>query len=170
MDRDARRTSPALRRFQVWFGGIFLTIGLVALAAASAIWLLLHDDPRTRGTIWAFLGAPLALGTMFTLFGAVFVLRGLRKVRTQERLRQFGTTIEATVVAVEPTSTRVNRQQLWHVRYTYADLSGAPHRGESGYLAPEDARSYQVGGQALIRYDPEHPSTSVWLGRDDLLE
>ena len=58
-DWRARRTSPAIRRFEVWFGGIFLTIGVIALLIGSAVFLALHEDPRLGRQIWAFIAAPL---------------------------------------------------------------------------------------------------------------
>jgi hypothetical protein len=167
-DRRARGTSPAIRRFEIWFGGIFLTIGIVALLAGTVVYLALHDDPLLGRDIWAFIGAPLAIGVMFSLLGGAFVLRGLAKVRRAERLLQSGTVAEATVVAVEPTSTRVNRRMLWHVRYRYEDLTGGAHRGESGYLEPEEAQSFHVGDRVFVRYDPAHPATSAWIGREEL--
>jgi hypothetical protein len=163
-----RRTTPAIRRFQVWFGAIFLTIGIVALVAAAIVSLALGGQPGMRDVIWAFLGAPLAVGVLFSLVGGTFVLRGLTQVRKEQRLLQVGTVAEATVVAIEPTATRVNRRLLWHVRYSYEDLVGAIHTGTSGYLEPEDAQSYKVGDRAFVRYDPASPATSAWLGREEL--
>ena len=37
----------------------------------------------------------------------------------------------------------------------------------SGYLERVDAQSFQVGDQAFIRYDPQDPSASIWMGRED---
>jgi hypothetical protein len=167
-DGQPRRTTPAIRRFEVWFGGIFLSIGLVALLVAAILFAVLSTRPAYGAMMWAFLGAPLGLGVVFSLLGGTFVLRGLAKVRTAERLLQSGTTTEATVVAVEPTNTRVNRRILWHVRYTYEDMYGTMHPGESGYLAPEDAQTFHVGDRAFVRYDPASPATSAWLGREEL--
>src|SRR4051794_32116494 len=93
--RRPRPTSSNVRRFDVWFGGIFLAIGLTALVASAGIFLGLRPD-RTPGTdTWAYLGAPVGVGTAFTLLGGVFFGLGLRRLRRDARLRQTGTTAEA---------------------------------------------------------------------------
>jgi hypothetical protein len=40
----------------------------------------------------------------------------------------------------------------------------------SGYLSPEDARTFRVGERVLVRYDPASPASSLWLGREELPE
>jgi hypothetical protein len=92
----------------------------------------------------------------------------LREVHKEERLLDFGTTTEATVVAVERTRTRVNGRFLWHVRYVFDDLIGVAHEGTSSYLSEDDAQSYRLGEKAFVRYDPQRPSSSMWLGREEL--
>jgi hypothetical protein len=164
--RQPPRTSAAIKRFEVWFGGIFFTIGLAALAVGSVLFLRLG----TRGDALAYLGAPLGVGTIFTLLGGVFLVRGLQQARKEARLLQSGTTTEAIVSSIEPTNTRVNRRMLWRVRYSYEDLNGVIHAGDSGYRTAEDAQSYRVGERVFIRYDPEQPSASIWLGREELPE
>lgn len=166
-DRQPRRTTSAMRRFNVWFGGIFLSIGVVALVVGTVVWLALTALTDIGQLVWAFVGAPLAVGVVFSLLGGTIMMRGLRQARTEDRLRQFGTTVEATVTAVEPTNTRLNSRKLWHVRYTYQDLTGVSHERTSGFLAAEDARRFREGETALVRYDPEQPSASIWAGRDE---
>ena len=169
-DRQPRPTSATIKRFHIWFGGIFFAVGLTALVVSAAILLGLMAASRPGRDTWAYLGAPLAVGAAFTLLGAVFLGIGLRKLRTESRLRQFGTTAEATVSAVEPTNTSVNRRRLWRVRYSYEDMNGGLHAGDSGHLTAEDAESYHVGDRVFIRYDPASPSASLWLGREELPE
>jgi hypothetical protein len=167
-DRQPPRTSGALRRFKIWFGAIFLTIGIVALLVGSIVFVVLRVSLDLGDLVWAFVGAPFALGVAFTALGGTFVWLGLQQLRREQRLLQFGTTTEATIVEIEMTATRVNRRRLWHIRYTYEDMYGVAHAGESGYLSAEDAQSYRVGGTAFVRYDPSSPSTSIWLGREEL--
>jgi hypothetical protein len=167
---EPQRTSVATRRFKVWFGGIFLTIGLLALLVAAIVYLVLSQVLEMGALIWAFIGAPLGLGVSFSALGGTFIWLGLRQARKEQRLRQFGTTIEGTVVAIEPTGTRVNRRVLWHVRYTYQDMNGATHDGESGYLSADEAQSYVIGDTVLVRYDPASPATSAWVGREESTE
>jgi hypothetical protein len=156
-----------MRRFKIWFGAIFLTIGIVALLVGSIVFVGLWLSLGIGELIWAFVGAPLAIGVVFSALGGTYVWLGVRQLRKEQRLLQFGTTTEATIVEIEMTGTRVNRRRLWHIRYTYEDMYGAAHAGESGYLSAEDAQSYRVGGTAFVRYDPSNPSTSVWLGREE---
>ena len=84
-----RRTSATTRRFKVWFGGIFLTIGLVALLIALIVYLVLSQVLGMGALIWAFIGAPLGVGVSFSALGGMFVWLGLRQARTEQRLRQF---------------------------------------------------------------------------------
>jgi hypothetical protein len=162
------RTSAAIKRFDVWFGGIFLAIGLAALVVSAAILLGLRPGSAPGRDTWSYLGGPLAVSAGFTVLGGILFGIGLRKVRREARILQVGTTTEATVSAVEPTNTRVNRRRLWCVRYSYEDMNGGLHAGDSGYLTAEDAQSYRVGEQVFIRYDPASPATSIWLGREEL--
>lgn len=162
--QQPRRTTPAIKRFNVWFGAIFLSIGVVALVVSTLLYLLLPPDPRTP--ILAILAAPMAVGLAFSILGGTFMSVGLRRARMEERLLQVGTIAEATIVAIERTGTRVNRRHLWRIRYVYDDQLGGAREGESGYLSAEDAQSYQIGEQAFIRYDPEQPASSMWLGRE----
>lgn len=169
-DRGQRRTSTTIRRFKVWFGGIFLAVGMVALLGAIASYLLLAQMIGRDGLIWAFIAAPVGIGVSFSALGGTFIWLGVKQARTEQQLRQFGTTTEATVVAIERTGARVNRRRLWHIQYTYEDLHGTIHPGESGYLEADEAHSFKVGETVLVRYDPASPATSIWLSREDLSE
>ena len=167
MERGQPRTPPFVKRFEVWFGGIFLAIGTAALALAAILFVILSADPEMGNQVWAFLLSPLTVGTIFVALGGFSLVRGLRQVRKEERLLRHGTTAEATITAIEQTSTRVNRRRLWRIRFVFDDLHGAPQAGESGYLAVDEAQSYRVGEHAFVRYDPERPADSIWLGREE---
>lgn len=162
-----RGTATYLKRFHVWFGGIFLGVGLVALLVAAVVFLVVRRDPELGATIWAFLGAPLGVGTAFSILGGTFMAIGTRQARKEERLRESGTTTAASIVTIEPTNSRVNRRYLWHILYTYEDMHGTTHQGNSGFLSAEDAQSYRIGEQVFSRYDPERPSESIWPGREE---
>ncbi len=168
-DRGRPLTSRAARRVDVLFGGIFLAIGLGALLAAAILFLVLGDEPGMGNRIWAFLLSPLTIGIIFSSLGAIYLRRGLRKMRKEARLLQTGTTTEAVITAIEPTNTRLNRRTLWRVRYAFDDLSGVARQGDSGYLSAEEAQSYRLGEPVFIRYDAEQPAESIWLGREDQL-
>jgi hypothetical protein len=161
-------SSSRYKRFDVIFGGVFLSLGVAALIAGSLLYLFLHNDPKLGAPIWAIVAAPFAVGTVFSCLGGAFVMMGVRQLNREYRLLQVGTTTEATVVAIEATGTRVNNQRLWHVRYVYDDMIGGTHQGVSGHLSAEDAQSFRLGGKAFVRYDPQQPSTSMWLGREEL--
>lgn len=165
-DQPPQRTSSFMRHFEIWFGAIFLSVGLVVLAVGLLLFRLLRDDPDVGDGAWFALAIPTLVGSIFLLIGGIFFYRGQAKAQREQFLRESGTVTNATVVAVEPTYTTVNGRRQWHVRYVYDDLSGISQTGESGYLSAEEAGSYRVGQQAFVRYDPEHPSESLWLGRD----
>lgn len=168
--QTSSQASAAMKRFDIWFGAIFLGVGLAALAFGLLLFRLLDGDPDIGAGAWLALIIPSAVGTIFLVVGGFFFRHGLEKSQREQRLRASGTTTEATVLAVEPTGTKVNNRRLWHVRYTYDAFTGVVQEGESGYLSAEDAQSYRVGQQVFVRYDPERPSESVWLGRDQLPE
>jgi Protein of unknown function (DUF3592) len=85
----------------------------------------------------------------------------------EQRLQEVGLTTRGRVVSVERTNTRLNGRYLWQVRYEYRDASGRTYEGVSGYLERLEAQSFRVGEEAFVRYDPQQPSASVWVGRAD---
>lgn len=169
-DRDHPRTPRHVRRFELFFGRLFLAIGVGSLLMAAVLFLTLRADPGMGHRIWAFLISPLTIGVIFVAVGQSYLRRGLRQARREERLLQHGTTTEATVTRIEETATRHNRRALWRIGYAFEDLHGTPRAGESGYLSAEEAQSYQVGERAFIRYDPDQPSESIWLGHEELAD
>ena len=64
----------------------------------------------------------------------------------------------------------VGASYLRRVRYAFDDLHGTPREGQSSCLSEGEVQSYQIGEQVFIRYDPEQPSESIWLGREELTE
>jgi membrane protein implicated in regulation of membrane protease activity len=162
------QTSQSIRNFNTWFGAIFLAVGLVALGMGLLLFRLLDGDPDVGAGAWLALGIPTLVGTIFLVIGGYFFRHGLEKSQREAWLRQSGTLIEARITAVEPTSTRVNGRQLWHVRYTYEAHTGRVYSGESGYLEAREAQSYRPGQLVYVRYDPEQPTESGWVGRDQL--
>lgn len=155
------------RRFHLWFGGIFLAIGALSLLVAALLALALALWPGVPPEAWVATVAPIGVGLAFTVIGGIFATIGLRRRRIEHHLRAVGTTTRATVVAVEPTAARINRRRLWRVRYTYDDLAGGTHGGDSGHLSAEEAHGYRVGEQVVVRYDPARPDVNAWVGRED---
>ena len=157
-----------MERFEIWFGGIFLALGLLALLIFGVLYAVLRRIDRVRPYRWAFLGAPLVIGVIFTLIGAGFSGYGLMELQTEQRLRATGTVARAIVTEVERTSTRINGRSQWRARYEYRDQAGRTYQGSSSLLSPGQAQMWQPGDEAFIRYDPSAPATSIWLGREDL--
>jgi hypothetical protein len=156
----------AVKHFDIWFGAIFATIGVVALIVGVGLGLFFRwHPPRQRATL-IFLIIPFGLGLAFTTVGVIFGGQGLAAQQLEERLQASGVTTQARVVAVERTFTRLNGRYLWKIRYEYRDPTGRVHEGESGYLERVDAESYRVGEQAFVRYDRQQPSASIWMGRE----
>jgi hypothetical protein len=170
MSQEHPRTPRHVRRFEIFFGRLFLAIGLGALLMAGVLFVTLRADLGMGNRIWAFLISPLTIGVIFVTIGVVYLRRGLRQARREERLLQHGTTTEATVTRIEETGTRRNRRRLWRINFAFEDLHGTPREGRSGYLSAEEAQSYRVGERAFIRYDPEQPTESIWLGQDELTD
>ena len=170
MSQEHPRTPRHVRRFELFFGRLFLAIGFGTLLVAAVLFLTLRADPGMGHRIWAFLISPLTVGVIFLVVGLTYLRRGLRQARREERLLRHGTTTEATVTRIEETATRHHRRSLWRISYAFEGLHGTPHAGESGYLSAEEAQSYHVGERAFIRYDPERPTESIWLGREELTD
>ncbi len=154
-------------RFEVWFGALFLGLGVIALVIAGALFLASARNPRMRIMRWAFLGAPLIIGVIFSLVGAGFLGYGLWELQTEQHLLATGTSVRGTVLQPEQTFTRVNGRYLWRVRYQYVDQAGRTHEGSSSLMSSAEAQVWRPGDQAFVRYDPARPATSIWLGRED---
>lgn len=160
-------TGGFFQNFDVWFGSLFLGLGLIALLIAGGLYLMMARSPRYWPRRWAFLGAPLGIGVIFSLMGGGFAGYGLWQVSIEQRILATGASVRATVTGSEQTYTRVNGRYLWRVAYQYADESGATHRGTSPRMDSRDAQSWRAGDQVYVRYDPAQPGSSVWLGRED---
>lgn len=131
----------------------------------------LRDRPETNRLAAGsdFFGALMFLlgGAAFAGIGGVLFFRALAGVRRARRLLRFGVPADARVTEVAPTNVSFNRRQQFRVRYSYVDGHGGAHAGESGYMNFEVANLWAPGDVALIRYDPERPEASHWLGASD---
>lgn len=160
-------TGGFFQHFDVWFGSLFLGLGLLALLIAGGLYVMVSRNPRYWPVRWAFLGAPLGIGVIFSLVGGSFAGYGLWQANIEQRILNNGVSVRATVTGTEQTYTRVNGRYLWRVQYQYLDASGATHRGTSPRMDPRDAQSWRPGDQVYVRYDRTQPGSSVWLGRED---
>jgi len=130
----------------------------------------LAGDPGTNrvagGDGFAAVAVILILGLVVAGIGAPLTIRGWRGVSQARRLWRDGTPVTGTVTRIEQTNVQYNRQNLWRIRYRYADAAGATHDGESGYVSYEEAAQWQTGNTAMVRYDPRKPEVSVWIGAE----
>lgn len=154
-------------RFEIWFGAIFLGLGLAALVVFGMLSVVLTRSVRLRPYRWSFLGAPLGIGLIFSAVGGGYLGYGILEQQTENRLRATGIVAQATVTEVEQTYTRINGRYQWRARYEYQDNAGRTHHGSSALLSPGQAQTWRPGDRASIRYDPANPATSIWLGRED---
>lgn len=106
----------------------------------------------------------LAVAVLALAIGIAVALSGLRTFRRERRLWRDGTSADAEVTSVEETNVRVNRRQMWRVRYRFADASGSTHEGASGYLGWDEVRDLRSGDRGSVRYDPRRPGESIWVG------
>lgn len=106
-----------------------------------------------------------AVTPVFALLGVVLAWPGWRRIGVLLRLQRRGAAAPATVVGVAPLGIRVNRIPQWCLRYEFRDGAGQSQQGVSDNLHPDEATEWHVGDQGAVRYDPQRPSDSVWLGR-----
>lgn len=109
----------------------------------------------------------LVIGLVLTAIAVPLTIRGWRGVRQVRRLSRDGTPATGTVTSVEQTNIQLNREHQWRIRYRYADGAGATHDGESGYMSYGEAAQWQVGDSTNVRYDPQKPGVSVWIGGEE---
>jgi hypothetical protein len=160
-------TVDPVKDFDVWFGALFVVIGVIAILVGGALGVYFIRHPPRRQSTLLFLLLPLGLGLSFSTVGGIFANSGLAAQQMEQRLREVGVTAQARVMYVERTGTRLNGRYLYHIRYEYRDSTGRSYEGSSGYLERIDAEKYRDGDLGFIRYDPAAPSSSIWLGRDE---
>lgn len=109
-------------------------------------------------------GAALILmeGGVFA-FGVITVLRSRRMARLARELPARGTLARATVTKVSRPRRGRGVGMFAVLRYRYDDGGGTSRTG-SRSLFLSDAADWPVGSTPWIRYDPEHPKDSIWIG------
>ena len=98
---------------------------------------------------------------------------GIREVREWQRVLRDGVTTAAAITLVKETYEQIGghgrkipiRKWGWIISYRYTDGHGHTRSGESGYLPRREAMACRVGDACVIRYDPENPASSVWIGK-----
>ena len=111
--------------------------------------------------VWPVAIVLLTLGAAL-VFGGMFI-ESLRQVLRERRLGRDGQLAEATVIAVArgmyPDSTAGWRQ----IRYRFVDRFGVRHEGKTPQF-PEAEAAPEVGDLGSVRYAPDNPTESVWVG------
>ena len=153
-----------MERFEIWFGSIFVVMGLIGLSIAGLLYVAYGRGPRRRPDHWTLLAAPLVMGAIFTVLGGAYAGYGLWHARMEQHVLANGTTVRAYVRGPESTLVRVNGSYLWRIRYQYQDHAGRVQEGSTGLMAPDEAQLWETADVAFIRYDPDRPSNSAWLG------
>ena len=95
---------------------------LVALREQEPVQIqYVPSDPSTNRVAgeesWGIAYAFPGIGIVAAAIGAVLLVRSLRSSKRKARIWAEGATADATVSAVEETNVRVNRRQMWIVRY-----------------------------------------------------
>jgi hypothetical protein len=96
--------------------------------------------------------------------GALIVRADWRSRRRARRLQESGVRAVARVTSVEAARLRVNREQLWKIKYEYRD---AEHRTRTGSttVTADEAERWKAGDTAAILLDPAAPASTVWIGQ-----
>lgn len=147
--------------FWYFFGGIWLVVGLLFLAASLGV--NLFADPA--------MGAEDAPPWLFALAGIVMSAAGaaiIHFARTaaarDRRLMESGILINATVTDVQRSRIDINRQTRWHVAYRYEYTRGRTFEGRSRALPASEVQGYRPGDEVKIKVDPQNPAESLFLG------
>ena len=96
--------------------------------------------------------------------GALIIRADWRNRRRARRLQESGVRALARVTSVEAMRVRVNREQLWKIRYEYRDGEHRTHTGSTTVTADEAGR-WKAGDTAAILLDPAAPASTVWIGQ-----
>ena len=129
----------------------------------------LPGDPASNrppgGDEWIAALVFSVVGGVFTCLGAGLVFADGRKLVQAAGILRHGLVTEGTVVRTEPTATSINRVTQWQIRYSYRDHIGRTQEGVSHLLSPEDASLWKEGERGGVRFDPERPDISLWIGK-----
>jgi hypothetical protein len=167
-DRTARGVEPsvlaasALSRASP-FGVGAITLGLFFL-------LIGLDEARLERQPFSSraLATPMgAIGAALLVAGGALKLRAWRLGTRRAHAAQHGITTGGVVTALRRSSLVVDAAaSRWFVRYRYEDDVGNAHRGEGGPFAGAEVVNVRVGDGCRVRYDPQHPHVSLWMGVD----
>jgi hypothetical protein len=147
------------RVFWLFFGGIFLVVGVAFLLGAAGVNVFADPKQLDGAPAWVFALAGLAASG----FGGFVVRRTLLKRAREKRLMNTGVPVRATVTDVRRSRIEINRRPRWHVCYRY-EYGGRKLTGESDAIAGERVADFKPGDTVQIKVDPSAPQDSLFLG------
>ena len=130
----------------------------------------LPDDPETNRIEGAESRWTLALiftgvGLFFVPVGGWIFFKGLSSVLRELKLEMTGMPTEATVTSVVLADVSFDGVPQWNIRYRYQDHRGRNYTAKSPPLPPEEAKEWQVGDKATVKFDMKAPKKSAWIGK-----
>jgi hypothetical protein len=147
------------RRFWLFFGGIFLAVGVAFLFGAAGVNLFADPKQLDGAPPWVFALA----GLVASGFGGFIVRRTFLDRAREKRLMDTGAPIAATVTDVRRSRIEINRRSRWYVCYRY-QYGGRQLTGESHAMAGEWVADFKPGDAVKIKVDPRHPEDTLFMG------
>jgi len=147
------------RSFWLFFGGIFLAVGVAFLFGAAGVNLFADPKQLDGAPSWVFALAGLAASG----FGGFILRRTLLDRAREKRLMNEGMAVRATVTDVHRSRIEINRRSRWYVAYRY-EYGGRKLTGESHSLPAEWVLDFKPGDAVQIKVDPRKPEDSLFMG------
>src|SRR5688572_9324969 len=138
-----------MEHFEIWFGGIVVGMGLIALALAGLLYLVLGRGPRRLQDRRTALRTPLIIGVIFIVMGGSYAGYKLWRLQVEQHVLANGVMSRAFVHGPEQSLMRLDGRFLWRVRYQYPDQTGRAHEGSSGLMPAEEAQAWRSADVAL---------------------
>lgn len=107
----------------------------------------------------------VSIGAAFALIGGTVAFMSGRSVARMIRVLRIGADTDGTVLRAAPTNVRINRVPQWQIHYRYRDGLGRVHEAASHVVSPREGSAWNEGDAGRVRFDPERPELSVWIGR-----
>ena len=136
----------------------------VAILAAVVVCAVLFSPVASRDV------RALILLIAIAAAGAVSSVWSIRNVihhrRVMRKLREFGVETNATITGMLGVRRgyRSRRITSYRMAYSYMDPDGATYHGGTAAIPLSTAIDWPVGSLVRIRYDPERPSDSLFVG------
>ena len=158
------RRSPSLR------SGTYSLARLIAVLVLLLVHFSVQDLNRAHPS--SMIVALFALLVVWFAIASVrSVCEGSREVRRWLDLLRHGAVTEGIVTAIREQYEAL--RSGWYrsilvphciLDYSYCDERGGHHRGTSGYLPRKDVTRWKIGDKGTVRFDPQAPQASLWIG------